>query len=345
LAATKGLFTTRKVIMAIIIIAIILIGIYVALTFYYRPSNVGTEETDYASKFLTNRQQLAEWLLSKYNSTYQLIQGSDIGRCGYQPNAFDLIPTNFFASKVLEPYNATVSNLIRNATNNYLGKFGYQHDDRREVLFGNAIPYPPDKSQKLNISGSPPPSDCSLMTSFWIVTEWPNSTSPYTSYSSVGTIVTALLEKYREGDLSTARSLFNIALGWWHSDSSYNGGFLTPGAQKAGNFLTRDICYFLFAQRATRFAISSTILNQVETRLWSLQNSSLNNGLSVAYNFDGTSGATHSSANINSLCLLAFDARIQSTWWPSSRSTQSTSSVIPSSGLFMVVAITEGKKD
>jgi hypothetical protein len=257
-----------------------------------------------------NLRAVAAEVESTYSSSTHLLGYADVGGCGLQPNAYDLIDENFLGGVALAPYSPSMSQAIVSKDNQLLASVGYQHNDRREVMFGNSIPFPPDVGDLATVSGNPPA--CPTDTSFWIVTELPST--PVNSYTdSMDHIVPALLQLFKEGKVSSAHNLFNTALGWWTGT-----GFKSPEAKEEGLFHTRDIAYFLFAQRATRFAVNSATLSQMQSQLWSLQLKGLGGGVATAYQFNGhpLSGGTHTSNEINSLVLLAYDPRIQSTWWP-----------------------------
>lgn len=272
----------------------------------------------YYDKYETQRNAVVDWELAQYDSDAQLLKGDSVGGCGYQADTYNLINVNFFGAQALGRYDATVSSAIYTEMNSLLSSIGYMHNDRREIIFGNPIAFPPKGAVSTTISGTPPAADCSTAAVDWVNTELPTSNSLANYTANMNSIVPALLEKYREGDITTAQSLFNTAVGWWHDDSTYKKGFLTTAAQNDNKFYVRDLAYFLIAQRATRFTVSSTILDAVEQQLWSMQLSKYDGGLDTVYRFNGLpfANAGHTSGEINALALIAYDPRIQSTWFP-----------------------------
>lgn len=89
-----------------------------------------------APSFASNRQRTARNLLLRFNTSMDLLSGAHAGGHGMQPNGYSIIDENYLASRVLEPYNRTVSARISVA--DWLAKPGAAgwKQDRRENLWG-----------------------------------------------------------------------------------------------------------------------------------------------------------------------------------------------------------------
>ena len=294
----------------------------------------------YSETYASNRAALAGYLEGLYNTTYHLIQGTVL--CGIQTNAFSIIDENFFDGPALEEYDASMSASVNSSVYHYLGLANYQNDDRREVLFGHSISVPPNVSVPTAVVGTLPtcPNGGKNTTAgFFIVTEKPST--PVKSYTNAMNYLTvAGLGDYLAGNVSGAQTLFNLALSWWTYNSTYHG-FLSPAQMpcpaknpncaSGNNFNTRDLAYFLFFARATRFYVSPTILNEIETTLWSQQIiSKYSGGIATSYSYNGSAlpKGGHTSGEINGLALLAYDPRIQTTWWPGPIQTLPTTTAV-----------------
>jgi hypothetical protein len=310
----------RLVLVVVVIAALVASGGYLA--FGGRGGAGGSQTT--LSAYSGNRELLSKALLANYNSTYQLLDNANVGACGTQENGFSLIDENLFGGTALQEYSPVVGNAILGSMRSHLGSVGYDGDDRREVLFGSPIAFPPLQTVDVTVAGTAPPTGCVKKTAFWIVTEIPTNASKIYN-QQMNYIVPALLEKFREGDRGTAESLFNTALGWWDGK-----GFMSPAVAPLGYFNTRDICYFLFAQKATGFPVDAGTLGAIQAQLWSLQFPQFDGGLVTSYSFSGGAlgGGGHTSNEINGLCLLAYDPRIQTQWWPAPSTTQGVAGMI-----------------
>ena len=292
----------------------------------------------YSTTYSANRTALASYVESLYNSTYGLIQGTVL--CGIQTNAFSIIDENFLDGPALEGYNSSMSASVTSSVHYYLGLAGYQNNDRREVLLGNPIKVPPLADDQIAIVGTLPtcPNGGKNFTGFFITTEMPSA--PAKSYTrAMNYLTVAGLGDYQAGNVSGAQALFNTALSWWTYNSTYRG-FLSPAQMPcplsnpncaSGNeFNTRDLAYFLFFARATRFYVPPTILFEIETTLWSQQLPQYHGGIATSYSYNGSPlpKGGHTSGEINGLALLAYDPRIQTTWWPGVIQTLPTNSSV-----------------
>jgi len=280
----------------------------------------------YSTTYPTQRTALAGYMESLYNSSYDLLQGTVL--CGIQTNAFSIIDENFLDGPALEGYNPGMSASIISSVDYYLGLAGYQNNDRREVLFGNPIQVPPLAGVQTAIVGTLPtcPNGGKSYTGFFITTEMPSA--PAKSYmNAMNYLTVAGLGDYLAGNVSGAQTLFNTALGWWTWNATYHG-FLSPAQMpcppsnpscaSGNNFNTRDLAYFLFFARATRFQVPPTTLSEIESTLWSQQLPQYGGGIATSYSYNGSPlpKGGHTSGEINGLALLAYDPRIQTTWWP-----------------------------
>ncbi len=280
----------------------------------------------YSATYPTQRTELASYMEGLYNPTYDLTQGTVL--CGIQANGFSIIDENFLDGPALQEYDPSMGNSINSSVFHYLSQVGYQNNDRREVLFGNQIPLPPLTGIQVQIAGTMPtcPNGGKNYTGFFITTELPQLSTPAKSYTnSMNILAVSGLEDYLSGNVSGALELFNTALGWWTWNSTYHG-FLSPAqmpctkttCSSGNNFDTRDLAYFLFFARATRFYVPPTTLGQIESTLWSQQLPQYGGGIATSYSYNGSPlpKGGHTSGEINGLALLAYDPRIQTTWWP-----------------------------
>jgi len=294
----------------------------------------------YSATYHTQRTALASYMEGLYNPTYDLTQGTVL--CGIQANGFSIIDENFLDGPALQEYDPSMGNSINSSVFHYLSQVGYLNNDRREVLFGNQIPLPPLTGIQVQIAGTMPtcPNGGKNYTGFFITTELPQLSTPAKSYTnSMNILAVSGLEDYLSGNVSGALELFNTALGWWTWNSTYHG-FLSPAqipcnpsvsnCTGQNNFDTRDLAYFLFFARATRFHVPPTTLGQIESTLWSQQLPQYGGGIATSYSYNGSAlpKGGHTSGEINGLALLAYDPRIQTTWWPGAIQTLSTTTTI-----------------
>ena len=236
------------------------------------------------------------------NVNLRMLRGSFIGGCGFQPVAYDLIDENFLAGNGLYAYYPSQSTVIVNNAKYWLATLSYQSNDRRETILGKTVPdiyttttqFPsPYAASNLQC---PPVTD---PTQSFAVTEFPDITTS-AGIGSMNVLVPRALNAHLKGDDATSMSLYNQTLQWWNGT-----GFVDSSA--TSNFFLRQLAYWLIMVRALK--INSAIESAVEQRLWSLQSSTIGNGMFTQYSFGGTPFG-HSSNEGNGLTLLAYDPRI-----------------------------------
>jgi len=315
-------------------------------------TNQITQLPYYSTTYPSNRTAIVKLVESHYNTTYQLIQGAYPGVCGFQPNGFSLIDENFFVGHALQEYNPSMGNTILSSVASYLARVNYTNNDRREVLFGNNIFLPPLATTQVTVAGVTPtcPNGGNNKTSFFITTEIPLN-QPLKSYTkAVGYMVVVGLEDYLQRNVSGAQAIFNTLLNWFVFNGTYKG-FLSPAQMPcppsnpncaSGNvFNTRDLAYFLFFARATRFdqEVPPTTLSEIESTLWNQQLPQYDGGLATTYSYNGSPlpKGGHTSNEINGLALLVYDPRIQTTWFPGAIQTLPTNSSVSCSSSSLLV--------
>eukprot|EP00729_Bicosta_minor_P002356 gene2356-29343_t len=181
--------------------------------------------------FAKQRAKAASFLAGRFDQELGLLKGVWAGGHGFEPLGYSLIDVNFFASRSLMPYNATMASSIGRAVDFWLQKANYTRDDPRENMFGG-YPAPPNK--------------------LWMVTEKVNHTrrgySPDRAYG-VNAGVKMALANSLAGNSSTARSIMADIAGMWNAS---NNCIMEPAAVHDGFCYTRALAYFLFGVRALR---------------------------------------------------------------------------------------------
>ena len=281
--------------------------------------------------YVSQRAKAAAFLQSRFDPTLGLLQGVWAGGHGYEPLGFSLIDVNFFAQYSLQPYNPSMAHAIGAATSKFLARANYTGDDRRENMFGICVPEILTVDTVTVEGGYPAPPH-----KLWMVTEKVNRTRRgYTPDRPFGVNagVTMALSKHLSGDIATATAIMAKIASWWNATSLC---IMEPAAVHDGFCYTRALAYFLFGARALRLPslLPAEDMVALEEQLWRVQavncSTPCNGGmaLSSTYSFGGApmlrcnkqGVCAHSSTEPANLALLAYDPRIQTTWFPSQSS-------------------------
>ena len=143
--------------------------------------------------------------------------------------------------------------------------------------------------------------------------------------SGVNHMVPLLLARWMASDLAAATSVFRHVAGLWNGT-----GFLDGAAVQAGRFSTRDLTYFLWAERATAgvrgFETDPAMVAAVEAQLWALQACEEGTALAVSYSGQGEAlcpphdgwgvGEQLVSIEANAMALALTDPRMRTVWFP-----------------------------
>eukprot|EP01045_Picozoa_sp_COSAG04_P006777 COSAG04_NODE_340_length_16315_cov_1278.534410_12_plen_598_part_00 len=143
--------------------------------------------------------------------------------------------------------------------------------------------------------------------------------------TGVNHMVPLLLARWMASDLAAATSVFRHVAGLWNGT-----GFLDGAAVQAGRFSTRDLTYFLWAERATAgvrgFETDPAMVAAVEAQLWALQACEEGTALAVSYSGQGEAlcpphdgwgvGEQLVSIEANAMALALTDPRMRTVWFP-----------------------------
>ena len=269
--------------------------------------------------YAAERLRAAAFLQGRFNAEMGLLQGVWAGGEGYEANGFSLIDVNYFASRSLGPYNATMARLINRTTARWLRTAGYAGDDRRENLFGR-LATPIYGVDTVTVAGAYPAPPSQL----WVCTERANKSRPIAAGDAWGINagVTLALSRRLAGDGAGALAIMQRIAAMWNGTAVC---FMEPYAVRHGVCHAREISYFLFGARALRLPdlLPKADFEAMERQLWSLQvqNCSVPCGggkaLVSSYRFGGEPILTpHSSTEPSNLALLAYDERILTEWFP-----------------------------
>eukprot|EP01044_Picomonas_judraskeda_P005438 COSAG03_NODE_513_length_7276_cov_2.196740_4_plen_323_part_00 len=288
----------------------------------------GDRDTVASWGYASQRAKAAAFLQGRFDPQLGLLQGVWAGGHGYEPLGFSLIDVNFFAQHSLRPYNPSMADAIGAATSKFLARANYSGDDRRENMFGTCVAEILTVDTVTVEGGYPAPPH-----KLWMVTERVNRTRRgYTPDRPFGVNagVTMALSKHLSGDTAIATAIMTRIASWWNASSLC---IMEPAAVHDGFCYTRALAYFLFGVRALRLPslLPAEDMVALEEQLWRVQavncSAPCNGGmaLSSTYSFGGApmlrcnkqGVCAHSSTEPANLALLAYDPRIQTTWFPS----------------------------
>lgn len=268
------------------------------------------------------RARAAAFLQGRFDPELSLLRGVWAGGDGYEPLGFSLIDVNFFALRSLHPYNSSMATAIATSTAGYLREANYTGDDRRENMFGRLVPEIWTVDTVTVEGGYPAPPH-----KLWMVTERANRTraaySPDRPYGVNAGVAMALSYHLKKDDATAASIMARIASMW----NSTTRCLMEPAALQHGFCYTRALAYFLFGARALRLTrlLPAAEISAIEQQLWRTQavNCSVPCGdgkaLSSTYSYGGEPmlrHGAHSSTEPANLALLAYDARLQTEWFP-----------------------------
>jgi hypothetical protein len=272
--------------------------------------------------YAAERNRSADFLVARFDTELSMLKGVWAGGDGYEANAYSLIDVNFFASRGLSPYNASVAKLVAAGTSKMLVEAHYECDDRRENMYGR-LTTPIWTVDSVTVKGSFPAPPAPL----WVVTEKVNKTRsafavgrPY----GVNAGVVLALSYALGGDLANATAIMGNIASWWNSSTRC---IMEPVAIQKKVCFARALSYFLFGVRALRLdaLLPANEVAAMEAQLWSLQviNCSVPCGsgkaMAVQYRYGGAPDlkrGAHDSTEPSNLALLAYDERIQTEWFP-----------------------------
>lgn len=282
----------------------LLLTLILGITFLYiLPTYLATQQST------LKIQAAVEWFRSNYNPDLRLlrcappgsgqISEATIGYSGPKSELYWLIGCNFLASRALEPYLPDIAGAVTGAMNGLLRQLNYTGNDRREVFFGTEIPFPLLATETVVVRTSSSPF-------YSIVTELPSSQRDNFE-GTVDGIVSALLEQFLAGNTTKAHGLFDQLVSWW------DGMGFIPDLAGHDTYDGRSLALFLFAERATKFSVSESIVASVQHRLLGLQLA--DGSVAVGYKTNGEA-IVQSSGETTAMALLAYDPRIQKEWFP-----------------------------
>lgn len=261
--------------------------------------------------------------------------GAHAGGNGFQKRGFSLIDENYFASIALEPFNASMAQTLNRSLVHWLEPLPPSSSglmDRRQNLFGRRTE-PIYGSNTVTLAGRNEKNS-----QFVVYTEDINPNVTFTTErlgTGVNHMVPLLLARWMALDLAAATSIFQHVAGLWNGT-----GFLDGAAVKAGHFSTRDLTYFLWAERATAgvpgFETDPAMVAAVEAQLWALQACEEGTAVAVSYSGQGEAlcpqhdgwgvGEDLVSIEANAMALGVTDPRMRTIWFP--RSTDDTRTVL-----------------
>eukprot|EP01044_Picomonas_judraskeda_P006766 COSAG03_NODE_693_length_6256_cov_6.381355_3_plen_296_part_00 len=263
-----------------------------------------------------NRTVLARNLVRRFDGAHGLLAGAHAGGNGFQRRGFSLVDENYFAAIALQEYNSSLAHTLNRSLASWLHPLPPAHSgamDRRQNLLGRRTE-PIFGSQTVTLAGTNEPD------------------SPYVVYTEViDPNVTYTTEKLGSGInhmvplVGAATSVFQHVVSLWNGT-----GFLDGAAVQAGHFSTRDLTYFLWAQRATAgakgFETDASMVAAVEGQLWALQTCEGGTAVAVSYSGEGEplcppndgwgAGKQLVSIEANAMALALTDSRMRTSWFP-----------------------------